>query len=143
MGNEEKHIIKEGSRTHVISYSNKGMKCSEPNCEINFEENIMGNEELKLCPFCGWEAVKHNGSIKDSCLCPNERCILFARIFSIQDWNTRPEPKKVEGDLVEELERIIEDSNLSLRSRYTLGQIKKEDIGRLAQAITDYIKERG
>ncbi len=30
-----KHIIKEGSREHVISYNSEGRKCSEPNCEIN------------------------------------------------------------------------------------------------------------
>jgi hypothetical protein len=29
------HIIKEGSRQHVISYDTFGSKCSEPNCEIN------------------------------------------------------------------------------------------------------------
>ncbi len=46
--------------------------------------------KLKPCPFCGSEAREHIGSIKNSCLCPNEKCILFARIISIEDWNTRP-----------------------------------------------------
>jgi len=30
-----KHVYKEGSRKHVISYSSEGRQCSEPNCEIN------------------------------------------------------------------------------------------------------------
>lgn len=29
------HIICEGSREHVLSYSNLGTRCSEPECEIN------------------------------------------------------------------------------------------------------------
>ena len=33
------HIVKEGSREHVISWSNKGAECSEPNCEINEDKN--------------------------------------------------------------------------------------------------------
>lgn len=48
----EKHIIKEGSRKHVISYHLQDGKaidrCSEPNCEINVNgiselETILGN----------------------------------------------------------------------------------------------------
>jgi len=31
----EKHIVKEGSRQHVIRYDTQGKHCSEPNCEIN------------------------------------------------------------------------------------------------------------
>ena len=31
----KKHIIKEGARYHVLSWSNKGTHCSETNCEIN------------------------------------------------------------------------------------------------------------
>jgi hypothetical protein len=38
------HIIKEGSREHVISYSTQGRHCSEPNCEVNFEN------EPATCP---------------------------------------------------------------------------------------------
>lgn len=34
----EKHIVCEGARFHVISYSNQGMRCSEPNCELNKQE---------------------------------------------------------------------------------------------------------
>ena len=30
-----KHVVCEGARFHVISYSNLGRKCSEPNCIIN------------------------------------------------------------------------------------------------------------
>jgi hypothetical protein len=29
------HIVSEGSRTHVVSWSTKGPRCSEPRCEIN------------------------------------------------------------------------------------------------------------
>lgn len=35
MSEEIKHIIKEGSRKHVIYYDSKGKHCSEPNCELN------------------------------------------------------------------------------------------------------------
>lgn len=31
----EKHIVADGARYHVLSYSNKGVRCSEPNCEVN------------------------------------------------------------------------------------------------------------
>ena len=31
----EKHIVCEGARFHVLSYSTQGVHCSEPNCEIN------------------------------------------------------------------------------------------------------------
>ena len=31
----EKHIVCEGARYHVLRYSTKGVRCSEPNCEIN------------------------------------------------------------------------------------------------------------
>jgi len=30
-----KHIIREGSRLHVHSYSSQGIRCSEPDCEDN------------------------------------------------------------------------------------------------------------
>ena len=30
-----KHILKEGSRYHVLSWDNHGTHCNEPNCEIN------------------------------------------------------------------------------------------------------------
>jgi hypothetical protein len=30
-----KHIIKDGSRYHVLSWSEIGTHCSEPECEIN------------------------------------------------------------------------------------------------------------
>lgn len=30
-----KHVICEGARFHVISYDNKGARCSEPMCIIN------------------------------------------------------------------------------------------------------------
>lgn len=31
----EKHEVCSGARFHVLSYSSKGVRCSEPNCEIN------------------------------------------------------------------------------------------------------------
>jgi len=34
-----KHIVKEGSREHVIYWDTNGSHCSEPNCEINQENN--------------------------------------------------------------------------------------------------------
>jgi len=33
----EKHIHCNGARYHVVSWSNRGQHCSEPNCEINKE----------------------------------------------------------------------------------------------------------
>jgi hypothetical protein len=42
---KEKHIIKEGSRRHVITYSTQGMYCSEPNCEVNHDRNTRIKEE--------------------------------------------------------------------------------------------------
>lgn len=33
----EKHIVCDGARYHVLSYSTHGSHCSEPNCEINKE----------------------------------------------------------------------------------------------------------
>jgi hypothetical protein len=33
-----KHMVKEGSRSHVIHYDTNGMHCSEPDCEINKPE---------------------------------------------------------------------------------------------------------
>lgn len=36
----EKHIVCEGARYHVISYSSKGKICSEPNCEINKTQHL-------------------------------------------------------------------------------------------------------
>lgn len=29
------HIVKEGSRNHVVSYDNQGSLCNVPNCELN------------------------------------------------------------------------------------------------------------
>lgn len=31
----KKHVVKEGSRTHVISWFTDGRKCSCPDCEVN------------------------------------------------------------------------------------------------------------
>lgn len=31
----EKHIVCDGARYHIISYSTEGERCSEPNCEVN------------------------------------------------------------------------------------------------------------
>lgn len=35
----EKHIVCEGAQFHVLSYSTQGVRCSEPNCEINKERS--------------------------------------------------------------------------------------------------------
>lgn len=31
----ERHIVCDGARFHVVSWSQHGERCSEPNCEIN------------------------------------------------------------------------------------------------------------
>jgi hypothetical protein len=36
----EKHIVKEGSRHHVVWWDSNGRHCSEPNCEINKSRRI-------------------------------------------------------------------------------------------------------
>ena len=35
-----KHVIKEGSREHVLSYDTKGVHCSCKNCEINKHHEV-------------------------------------------------------------------------------------------------------
>ena len=65
--------------------------------------------ELKACPFCGGEAKEHIGSIKGGCLCSNDACVVFAKIFYIDTWNTRPTEDKLR-ERVEELDSVI-DSN--------------------------------
>ena len=53
--------------------------------------------KLKPCPFCGSEAELHDGVQKDACLCPNSKCLLFARLLYIPLWNHRPiEDKQAE-----------------------------------------------
>lgn len=39
-----KHIIKEGSRFHVISYDTNGAHCNIKNCEINKKLYESGNK---------------------------------------------------------------------------------------------------
>ena len=34
------HIIKENSRKHVVYWDSNGKHCSEPNCEINYKEEL-------------------------------------------------------------------------------------------------------
>lgn len=34
-GEVVEHVVEEGSREHVISYSSNGRRCSEPKCEVN------------------------------------------------------------------------------------------------------------
>jgi len=34
-----KHIIKEGSRNHIIHWDKKGKHCSEEKCEVNLNDN--------------------------------------------------------------------------------------------------------
>ena len=43
-----KHIVKEGSREHVVSRDSYGSKCFELNCEINFrrEERIKNEHKI-------------------------------------------------------------------------------------------------
>ena len=65
--------------------------------------------ELKACPFCGGEAKEHIGSIKGGCLCSNDACVVFAKIFYIDTWNTRPTEDKLR-ERVKELDSVI-DSN--------------------------------
>ena len=36
--NKCKHIYKEGSREHVLWWDSRGVHCTEPNCEINKQE---------------------------------------------------------------------------------------------------------
>lgn len=57
------------------------------------------SKELKPCPFCGGEAELHDGSFKNGCLCRNEKCMLFARIFPIEQWNTRPDYEEPEAEV--------------------------------------------
>lgn len=40
--NKEEHIVKEGSRLHVLHYDTQGVHCSEPNCEINHRNKEKG-----------------------------------------------------------------------------------------------------
>lgn len=47
------HIIKEGSREHVIYWDSSGSHCSEPNCEwnqpiIKTDDNDNDNDKLKF-----------------------------------------------------------------------------------------------
>lgn len=39
----EKHIVCNGARFHVLSYSNRGVHCSEPKCEINRQRERLNN----------------------------------------------------------------------------------------------------
>ena len=36
------HVICEGARFHVISWSTEGQRCSEPDCEVNRERELKG-----------------------------------------------------------------------------------------------------
>lgn len=38
MNKDIEHVIKEGSRKHVIYWDSEGEHCSEPNCEVNNEQ---------------------------------------------------------------------------------------------------------
>lgn len=42
-----KHIVQDGSRYHVLSWSTDGTTCSEPDCEINRERD---SERVKENP---------------------------------------------------------------------------------------------
>lgn len=35
----QKHIVCDGARYHVVFWGTDGIRCSEPNCEINDKEN--------------------------------------------------------------------------------------------------------
>ena len=45
---------------------------------------------LKVCPFCGSEAVRVPGGEYDRCYCSNAKCPEFPGYMSLTDWNTRP-----------------------------------------------------
>ena len=38
------HVIKEGSRRHVLFYNTQGIHCSEKNCEINKPKVVNDND---------------------------------------------------------------------------------------------------
>jgi len=40
-----KHIVKEGSKDHVLSWDSNGTHCSEPNCEINSVKQLYMKEK--------------------------------------------------------------------------------------------------
>ena len=44
----KKHIIKEGSREHVLSWDSSGRHCSDPGCEINSGKRLYMQGELPL-----------------------------------------------------------------------------------------------
>ncbi|PKR82463.1 hypothetical protein [Heyndrickxia camelliae] len=41
----EKHIICEGAREHVLSFSTNGIKCSEKNCVVNRDRRMPRHDE--------------------------------------------------------------------------------------------------
>lgn len=47
---EEKveHVLKEGSRNHVLSYSDRGVHCNVCNCEVNSKVDSGGENRSKL-----------------------------------------------------------------------------------------------
>ena len=49
-----KHIHQEGSRNHVIWWSEKGRHCSEANCEVNKIQEIP--RRIDLCPIKALES---------------------------------------------------------------------------------------
>ena len=49
----EKHIVCEGARFHVLSYSTQGVHCSEPNREIN---KMRSNGQVQRDAACGGSA---------------------------------------------------------------------------------------
>jgi hypothetical protein len=40
----ERHVVEEGARYHVISWSNLGRKCSTPKCEINRPAGVFDDD---------------------------------------------------------------------------------------------------
>lgn len=77
--------------------------------------------KLKVCPFCGSEALMTYGEV----FCPNKNCIIGTMIFSKTTWNTRP----AEQELLEALKDMYELANLS-----SLGEATPRSIVRRIKA---------
>lgn len=72
----EKHIVCDGARFHVLSWSQRGARCSEPNCEINNGTLIAEQEaaeaqlEQPPCAECG---AMTQEEAETKCLCGGDK----------------------------------------------------------------------
>ena len=64
--------------------------------------------KLKICPFCGSEALMTYGEV----FCPNKNCIIGTMIFSKTTWNTRPAEQELLEALKWSFNAMIQDINL-------------------------------